>query len=105
MGNSQSRAQGMKRPHAAGASYRDIARTLQCSHTTIADAIHSDVPPSPAIKRSRRRVITPEVSCYIETLSLMDACLSNVQIKAKVEVRWPNLKPTDVAADRGDFDD
>jgi hypothetical protein len=32
-------------------------------------------------------VITPEVSRYIETLFLMDARLSNAQIKAKVEER------------------
>jgi hypothetical protein len=82
MGNSQSRAQGIKHFHASGASYRDIARTLQCSHTTIADVIHSDMPPSPAIKRGRRPVVMPEVSRYIETLSLMDARLSNAKIKA-----------------------
>jgi hypothetical protein len=92
MGNSQSRVQGIEHLHASSASYRDIVRTLQCSHTTIADAIHSDMPPSPAIKRSRRPVITPEVSGDIETLSLMDARLSNAHIKAKVEERWPDLK-------------
>jgi hypothetical protein len=53
MESSQSRAQGIKRLHASGASYRDIARTIQCSHATIADAIHSNMPPSPAIKRGR----------------------------------------------------
>jgi hypothetical protein len=77
MGNSQSRAQGIKRLHASGASYNIIGRTLQCSHTTIPDAIHSDMPPSPAIKRDRRPGITPKVSRYIKTLSLMDAGLSN----------------------------
>jgi hypothetical protein len=87
MANSQLRAQGIKRLHASGANDRNIARSLQCSHTTIADAIHSDMPPSPAIKRGRRPVITPEVFRYVETLSLMDAHLSNAQIKAKVEER------------------
>jgi hypothetical protein len=53
MENSQSPPQGIKRLHASGASSKDIAPTLQCSHTTIADAIHSDMPPSPAIKRDR----------------------------------------------------
>jgi hypothetical protein len=92
MGNNQSRAQGIKRLHASGASHRDITWTLQCSHTTNADAIHFGMPSSPAIKRGRRLVITPEVSRYIETLPLMDARLSNSQIKAKVEERWPDLK-------------
>jgi hypothetical protein len=51
MGNSQLHAQGIKSLHASGANYKDIARALQCSHTAVADAIHSDMRPSPAIKR------------------------------------------------------
>jgi vacuolar protein sorting-associated protein 26 len=33
----------------------DIAWTLQCSHTTIADAIHSDMPPSPLSSEAKGR--------------------------------------------------
>jgi hypothetical protein len=62
----------------------DIARTLQCSHTTITDAIHSDMLRSPAIKRGRRPVITPEVSRYIEILSLMDARSSCCETSAEL---------------------
>jgi transposase len=84
MSNSYSRAPGIQSFHALGASYRAIARSFQCGYTTITDAIHSDIPPSPAIKRGRKKLITPEISRCIETLPLMDALLSNASTKAKV---------------------
>jgi hypothetical protein len=37
--------------------------------------------------RGRKNIITPEISHHVETLSLMDALLTNVQIKAKVQQR------------------
>jgi hypothetical protein len=92
MGNSHSRTQGIQRLHTSSATYRVIAVSFQCSHTAIARAIHSDIPSYPAIKRGRKKLITPEISRLGETLSLMDVLLSNAQIKAKVQERWPDLK-------------
>jgi hypothetical protein len=87
MGNSHSRAQDIQRLHTLGPIHRAIARSFQCRHTTIVDAIHSDMPPSPAVKRGRKKLITPGISRYTETLSLMDVLLFNAEIKTKMQER------------------
>jgi hypothetical protein len=92
MGNTRPRTQGIQRLYESGASYRAIARSFQCIHTTMAHAIHSDMAPFPAISQGQKKLITREISRYIEILSMMDAILSNAQITAKVQERWADLK-------------
>jgi hypothetical protein len=80
MGIIQSRVQGIQRLHASGASCRDVARTLQRSHTTIADAIHSDMPPSPAIKRGRRPMITRLTQIFVHSLASRTSSSSHMSV-------------------------
>jgi hypothetical protein len=88
----QSRVRGIQRLHTAGLSYKTIATELRCSDTTIAEALHStDFEFSP-IKHDRKKIITPEISHYIKILLLIDSLLTNDQVKAKVQERWPHLE-------------
>jgi hypothetical protein len=92
MGAAQSRVRGIQRLHTVGLSDKTIATELKCSYTTIAEAANSTGSESPHIKFGRKKIITPGISCYMETLSLMDLFLTNDQIKAKVQERWPDLE-------------
>jgi hypothetical protein len=65
-----------QRLHTAGLSYKIIAIKLKHSYTTIAEALYSTDSEFPLIKRGRKKIITPEISCYIQTLSLMDSLLT-----------------------------
>jgi hypothetical protein len=87
MGTAQSRVRGIQRLHTVELSYKTIATELKCSFTTIAEALHLTDSESPRIKHGRKKIITPEISRSIETLSLMDSTLANNQIKAKVQER------------------
>jgi hypothetical protein len=86
----QSRARGIQGLHTAGLRYKTTATELKCSNMTFVIAIHSTDSESPAIKRGQTKMLMPDISYYIETLSLMDSLLTNDQIKAKVQERWPN---------------
>jgi hypothetical protein len=92
MGAAQSRVRGIQRLHAAELRSKTIATERKCSYTTIAEALHSTDSKSPPVKRRRKKIIVPEISRCIETLSLMDSPLTNNQIKTKIQERRPDLE-------------
>jgi hypothetical protein len=88
----QSRVQRIQRLHTAGLRDKTIATELKCSYTIIDEVLHSTDSESPPIQRGRKKIIRPEISHYIDTLSLMDSILTSDQIKAKVQERWPDIE-------------
>jgi hypothetical protein len=71
---------------------KTITTELKYSYTTVAEALDSTDSESPPIKRDEKKIITPEISRSIETLSLMDSLLTNDQIKVNVRGRWLDLE-------------
>jgi hypothetical protein len=79
MGSDQSCAQGIQNLPSRGDSYKNTIANLMGSYRKITSALF------PSTKRGGTSIITLETSGYIETLSLVDALLTNVQIKTRFE--------------------
>jgi transposase len=73
---------------AHGCTYRFIAREVGCSYSTISQQQKSPVGQK---QMGRPKKITAEISSYIETLSLLDSCLTNIHIARLIHEKWPNV--------------
>jgi hypothetical protein len=78
--------------HTKGASRQSIAMEPKCCDTMITNVFDANIAPPCCTKRGRKTTITGEIPGYIETLCLLDALLTNTQIKDRLQEPWSDVK-------------
>jgi hypothetical protein len=97
MGNSQSQTDGIVQMLQHGCTSECICHTIHCSKRKVSQVVHTmhdenyhegDAIRLTAIRQGAPDKVTPEISSDIETISLLDAMLTNQEIRTKIIERF-----------------